>query len=100
MAAGADNRFLEQLGQRMRAARAARGLNLHQLARLTGISASALSLIETAKRDPRVTTLSRIARALRLPMSALLEGPGPDDTPAPPPARDEDSGGYDLGEYR
>ncbi|UYP67831.1 helix-turn-helix transcriptional regulator [Thalassobacter stenotrophicus] len=38
-----------------------------QLARLTGISAPALSLIETGKRDPRLTTLKRIADALRAP---------------------------------
>ncbi|WP_444451285.1 helix-turn-helix domain-containing protein (plasmid) [Rhodobacter capsulatus] len=72
------------------------GLNLEQLARLTGISAPALSLIETAKRDARVTTLARIARALRVPLADLLE----DRTSRPGEAGGSNGQGYDLGDYR
>ncbi|RWR09262.1 helix-turn-helix domain-containing protein [Paenirhodobacter populi] len=93
-----DNQFLIEVGHRLRQARLARGLNLHELARLTGISAPALSLIETGKRDLRLTTLSRIAAALRLPLPALLES-----EPAPGPAKtapSHDDKGYDLGDYR
>ncbi len=89
-----DTDFLRHVGSRLRHVRTASGLNLHQLARLTGVSAPALSLIETGKRDPRLTTLARIATALRLPLSDLLE-PNPSTQPDGPP----DEGGYDLGDY-
>ena len=90
-----DNTRLKEVGGRIRALRDARGLNLHELARLCGISASALSLIETGKRDLRVNSLFRIADALRIPAGLILDGDGHASEEAP-----EDSGeGYDLGEY-
>ena len=63
------------------------------MARLSGISAPALSLIETGKRDLRVTSLYRIAGALRVPVGDLVEPPSGET-----PAREAD-GGYDLGDY-
>jgi len=89
-------KLLADVGRRIRAIRAEQSLNLDQLARLTGISAPALSLIETGKRDARLTTLAKIAVALRVSLSTLLDetSPGPD-------ARTKDaSQGYDLGEYQ
>jgi transcriptional regulator with XRE-family HTH domain len=68
-----------------------RGLSLHELARLSGISAPALSQIETGKRDLRVT--SRIAAALRIPVGDLVEPPSEET-----PGRAADAG-YDLGDY-
>lgn len=95
MSAEVDQKLLAETGRRIRAVRNAQGLNLDQLARLTGISAPALSLIETAKRDARLTTLAKIAAALRVPLSSLLE-----DTPSDhSTSTDERSQGYDLGEY-
>lgn len=88
--------LLGLIGRRLRAARVAQGLSLEQLARLTGISAPALSLIETAKRDARVTTLARISRALRLPLADLLE----DCTSKPGEGGASYGQGYDLGDYR
>jgi transcriptional regulator with XRE-family HTH domain len=67
-----DAQLLTEVGQRIRARRVAEGLTLDQLARLSGINGPALSLIETGKRDARLTTLARIAAALRLPLQALL----------------------------
>lgn len=90
-----DTPLLAEVGQRLRQARLARGLNLHQLARLTGISAPALSLIETGKRDPRLTTLGKIAAALRHPLSDLLRDP--EGEASANPASDD---GYDLEDYR
>lgn len=88
-----ENRRLTGIGSRIRKAREDRGLNLHELARLSGISAPALSLIETGKRDPRVTSLCRIAEALRIAAGDLLE-----DRPAET-ARVAKRKGYDLGDY-
>lgn len=72
-----EAQLLTVVGQRIRARRGTEGLTLDQLARLCGISGPALSLIETGKRDVRLTTLARIAAALRLPLEVLLaEGKG------------------------
>lgn len=87
---------LVEVGGRIRKIREASGLNLHQLARLSGISAPALSQIETGKRDLRITSLYRIAVALRVAAAALLA-----DLPVEIP---DDDGlgvkGYDLKDYR
>ncbi|MEI4234578.1 helix-turn-helix domain-containing protein [Roseovarius sp. D22-M7] len=91
-----QDKLLSDLGRRIREARGAQGLSLDQLARLTGISAPALSLIETAKRDARVTTIARIARALRVPLAVLL-----DDLCANAIEGTASTGqGYDLGDYQ
>lgn len=93
MANDQENRRLAGVGSRIRKVREDRGLNLHELARLSGISAPALSLIETGKRDLRVTSLCRIADALRIAAGDLLE-----DRPAAA-ARVAKRKGYDLGDY-
>ncbi|MCC5966802.1 MAG: helix-turn-helix transcriptional regulator [Natronohydrobacter sp.] len=96
MVDNAEKKLLADTGHRIRETRAAQGLSLEQLARLTGISAPALSLIETGKRDPRLTTLNRIADALRVPIAALtanLSGIEEPNTPLP-------YEGYDLGDYQ
>lgn len=91
-----QDKLLGDIGRRIREARGAQALSLDQLARLTGISAPALSLIETAKRDARITTLARIARALRIPLSDLLGDQGAASSEDSSPARQ----GYDLGDYQ
>ncbi|MFP1130285.1 helix-turn-helix domain-containing protein [Asticcacaulis sp. W401b] len=84
-----------QIGRRIRALRDAHDLNLNELARLSGFSASALSLIETGKRDLRISSLFRIASALRVSISDLLEDPSADAAVV----RSENGEGYDLGDY-
>jgi len=91
-----QDKLLGDIGRRIREARGAQALSLDQLARLTGISAPALSLIETAKRDARITTLARIARALRIPLSDLLGDQGAASSEDSSPAGQ----GYDLGDYQ
>ena len=96
MVDASEKSLLADAGHRIREARAAQGLSLEQLARLTGISAPALSLIETGKRDPRLTTLKRIADALRLPLAKLVaEASDPAESSAASASK-----GYDLGEYQ
>jgi transcriptional regulator with XRE-family HTH domain len=90
-----DTQLLTEVGQRIRARRATEGLKLDQLARLSGISGPALSLIETGKRDARLTTLARIAAALRVPLEALLAN-GTGQREDVRPAVDE---GYDLKDF-
>jgi len=89
-------KLLADVGRRIRAIRAEQSLNLDQLARLTGISAPALSLIETGKRDARLTTVAKIAAALRVSLSTLLD----DTLPGQDAMTKDASQGYDLGEYQ
>jgi transcriptional regulator with XRE-family HTH domain len=65
---------------RLRAERERRGVSLRQLARDVGISASALSQIETGRSRPSVTTLYALVSALGLSLDALFteEGAGRD----------------------
>lgn len=96
MADDAEKTLLAEAGSRIREARAGQGLSLEQLARLTGISAPALSLIETGKRDPRLTTLKRISDALRVPLTVLIvDGASTAQRSATSPSK-----GYDLGDYQ
>jgi HTH-type transcriptional regulator, competence development regulator len=95
MANECDIEQLVQIGSRIRHCRLARSLNLHELALLCGISAPALSLIENGKRDLRITSLIRIASALRTEVAELVKD-RPTDAASGPIA----SGfGYDLGDY-
>lgn len=62
------------LGERIRAAREVRGLRQDQLAELARLSQEYISRIETGiKKDPRVSTIGRIAKALGVSISTLLE---------------------------
>ena len=91
------NTILNHVGERIRAARELSGLNLHQLALLSGISAPALSQIETGKRDLRVSSLYRIASALRVDASDLLRSLPPSLSDYAEDSRGE---GYDLEDYQ
>ncbi|WP_084395750.1 helix-turn-helix domain-containing protein [Henriciella aquimarina] len=91
-----EAQFLTGTGGRIRDRRDAAGLKLQELATLTGLSVSALSNIETGKRDLRLTTLRRIAQALRVPLADLVE----DKRDRPPEKRaSADDETYDLGDY-
>jgi transcriptional regulator with XRE-family HTH domain len=65
---------------RLRAERERRGLSLRKLAADVGISASALSQIETGRSRPSVTTLYALVSALGLSLDALFadDGAAPD----------------------
>jgi transcriptional regulator with XRE-family HTH domain/quercetin dioxygenase-like cupin family protein len=63
------------LGSRIRAARQSRGISLRELARRAGISASALSQIETAKTRPTVKTAYEISQQLGVTLAELSAGP-------------------------
>lgn len=86
---------LGEIGRRIRSTRKAGHLNLQDLARLSGVSAPALSLIETGKRDLRITTLHRIAKALRVQAGALLS----ESSAATQDPLDPGVMGYDLTDY-
>ncbi|MFS0866620.1 helix-turn-helix domain-containing protein [Microbacterium sp. 179-B 1A2 NHS] len=61
------------IGRRVRQLRLARGMTLDDLASAVSRAPSQLSMIETGKREPKLTLLQAIARALGTTIDALLE---------------------------
>ena len=69
---------LKSLGDRVRQARARRGMTRKQLARDSGVSERYLAQIEGGKGNISVLVLRQLANALNLPVDVLLfEGPEP-----------------------
>jgi transcriptional regulator with XRE-family HTH domain len=63
-----------EVGPRLRELREERGLSMRALARMSGISANALSMIERGKTSPSVSTLYKITDALEVPITTLFRG--------------------------
>ncbi len=63
-------------GENMRAARARAGLSQVALSQATRLDRAAISFLERAERSPDLSTLVRVARALAVTPSDLLEGVG------------------------
>jgi transcriptional regulator with XRE-family HTH domain len=63
------------VGLHLRTMRNERGLSLRALAELSGLSPNTISLIERGVTSPSVSTLHRLATALAVPITELLEGP-------------------------
>lgn len=100
MTENASDPILIEAGARIRRTRLEAGLNLHDLARLSGVSIGALSHIETGKRDLRLTTLFKIAKALRIAPAALLSSfEALTDSTRDSGAPDAGPEGYDFGDY-
>jgi transcriptional regulator with XRE-family HTH domain len=57
----------------MRRARQRRGLSQERLAYACGLHRTEISLLERGERDPRLSTVVRLARALECTASSLLE---------------------------
>jgi len=60
------------LGKSIKLSRTNRGLSQDELAKKIGKSVSYISLIEQGKRDPAISTVEEIARALGVPVSLLM----------------------------
>jgi transcriptional regulator with XRE-family HTH domain len=61
------------LGKNLRAARNKLGLTQEQVAERSGVQAGEISRIERGKRDPKVSTLEKLAAAVELPPGRLLD---------------------------
>ena len=66
----------QDIGQRLRSVREERGIGLRELSRRLGVSASALSQIETGRTRPTVMTLYAIVSELEMSLDDLLRVPG------------------------
>ena len=64
---------MNKFGQLVKQARKEKNMTLKELADLVGMSANEISSIEKGKRVPRVTNISRIAKALEISYEKLLE---------------------------
>ncbi len=60
------------VGQRLRLLRDERGISMRALARRSGLSANALSMIERGLTSPSVSTLNKLAMALEVPITAFF----------------------------
>src|SRR3954471_7200903 len=76
---GAESRFLEQLGQRVRNMRALRGMSRKVLAKVSGISERYIAQLESGKGNVSIVLLRRVSNA----MGAHLEDLIPATEPAP-----------------
>lgn len=61
------------VGQRIKDLRSQRGWTLRVLAKHSGLSANAISLIEREENSPTVSSLSRLARAFNVPISNFFQ---------------------------
>jgi transcriptional regulator with XRE-family HTH domain len=61
-----------EIGQAIRFCRLRKRLTQPELAKRAGLSASYLSFLEKSKRDPSLSALEKIARALEMPLSVLV----------------------------
>ena len=63
-----------RLGLRVRGLRTAGGFSLDDVARLSGVSRSMISLIERGESSPTARVLDRLASALGVSLAALFDG--------------------------
>lgn len=61
------------LGSNLRDARKRLGLTQEEVAERSGVHPTEISRIESGKRDPRASTLRRLARALEVRPGELLD---------------------------
>jgi DNA-binding XRE family transcriptional regulator len=60
-------------GRRLRALRAKHGVSQDELARLTDVHSTAIGRLERGKREPRLTTILKLARGLGVKPGELLD---------------------------
>ena len=71
----------KRFGARMRALRESRGLSQERLAPVCGLHRTYVGAVERGERNLSLVNICRIAEALGVPRTALLEWPD-DDPPA------------------
>ena len=63
----------ERMAKRLKTLRRRRGLTQEALAARASLSRTYLARLETARQDPTLSTLVKLAKALGVPVSRLLE---------------------------
>ncbi len=66
--------FSERFAENLVAQRKLAGISQEELAWQAGLHRTQISLLETGKRAPRLKTIVKLAGALGIPVSALVDG--------------------------
>ena len=69
----------ENIGKKVREIRQSKGITLQQLAEMTDFTKGYISKLEHSEKGPPVATLMRIAKALKVTVSDILEEQGETD---------------------
>ena len=64
---------MAHFGGKLRAARKRLGLTQEEVAQRSGVHVTEVSRIEAGKRDPKVSTLERLAKAVEVKPGRLLD---------------------------
>jgi transcriptional regulator with XRE-family HTH domain len=64
---------IETMAMRLKMLRKARRMSQEALAARAGISRTYLARLETARQDPTLSTLEKLAKALKVPVEKLLK---------------------------
>jgi transcriptional regulator with XRE-family HTH domain len=72
----ASQKPVEEIGERVRKLRSAKGLSLDQLAKLTGFEEDFLAGIEAGKMQPQLGSVIKLSKALDSALGQLVAGPG------------------------
>ena len=64
---------IEKLAVKLKALREQRGLSQEELAAAAGLSRTYLARLETARQDPTLSTIEKLAKALKVDVAKLLK---------------------------
>lgn len=81
MAPARTSTLAHEVGRRIQALRAERGISLSELARGANLGKATLSAVESGTRNATLETLYAIAARLDVPLAALLAPPTPSESP-------------------
>ena len=68
-----EKTLLKKYGQRIKQLRLEKGLSQQELAAVLDIEKSSLSRLEAGKKNSKLYTLYKVAKALEVPLSKLLD---------------------------
>ncbi len=69
-----EQKIIKDFGKRVAEIRKSRGMTQQELAESINMSVVAIAYIETGKRWARLSTLSKIARSLKVDIADLFKG--------------------------
>ncbi len=69
----ADDPAVTHFGTTLRAARERLGLTQEEVAQRSGVHVTEVSRMETGKRDPKISTLRKLAKAVEVKPGQLLD---------------------------
>jgi transcriptional regulator with XRE-family HTH domain len=74
MSASNEDRYLAAFGKRFAEIRRKQGFTQESLAEKVGVTSLSISFIEQGRRWPRLNTLHKFAKSLKVPISELFKG--------------------------